>query len=262
MPNHFHLVLWPRHDGDISRWVHWLLTTNVRGYQKHYHSSGHVWQGRSNPSRSRRTIISEWCCGTSNATRCGPAWWSARKTGVVQPARVVDRLFGPDPVGPGTGAWGAGRWRTSTPRCLTMMLPEYANPSDETARWAIPPGRWRLPGPWAWNPASAHPAARPRSPVESPRPSRTECGGGSPMRKDRAIQDPEARLPIAPIAPQKLPVSPFDSPVSPFDSSFDSFDSPIAPIAPQKLPVSPFDSSMDRGEEQAHRTPREGPEGS
>ena len=46
MPNHFHLVLWPRHDGDISRWVHWLLTTHVRRYQKHYHSSGHVWQGR------------------------------------------------------------------------------------------------------------------------------------------------------------------------------------------------------------------------
>jgi len=46
MPNHFHLVLWPRHDGDISRWVHWLLTTHVRRYQKHYHSSGHIWQGR------------------------------------------------------------------------------------------------------------------------------------------------------------------------------------------------------------------------
>ena len=46
MPNHFHLVLWPRHDGDISRWVHWLLTTYVRRYQKHYHSSGHIWQGR------------------------------------------------------------------------------------------------------------------------------------------------------------------------------------------------------------------------
>jgi REP-associated tyrosine transposase len=46
MPNHFHLVLWPREDGDLSRWVHWLLTTHVRRYQKHYHSSGHIWQGR------------------------------------------------------------------------------------------------------------------------------------------------------------------------------------------------------------------------
>ena len=46
MPNHFHLALWPREDGDLSRWVHWLLTTHVRRYQKHYHSSGHIWQGR------------------------------------------------------------------------------------------------------------------------------------------------------------------------------------------------------------------------
>jgi putative transposase len=26
--------------------MHWLLTTHVRRYEKHYHSSGHIWQGR------------------------------------------------------------------------------------------------------------------------------------------------------------------------------------------------------------------------
>jgi REP element-mobilizing transposase RayT len=26
MPNHFHLALWPVDDGDLSRWMHWLLT--------------------------------------------------------------------------------------------------------------------------------------------------------------------------------------------------------------------------------------------
>jgi putative transposase len=46
MPNHFHLALWPHHDGDLSRWMHWLLTTHVRRYLRHYRSSGHVWQGR------------------------------------------------------------------------------------------------------------------------------------------------------------------------------------------------------------------------
>ncbi|WP_165076183.1 transposase, partial [Paludisphaera rhizosphaerae] len=46
MPNHFHLVLWPREDGDLSRWMHWLMTSHVRRYLRHYHSSGHVWQGR------------------------------------------------------------------------------------------------------------------------------------------------------------------------------------------------------------------------
>lgn len=46
MPNHFHLVLWPREDGDLSRWMQWLLTAHVRRYHRQYRSSGHVWQGR------------------------------------------------------------------------------------------------------------------------------------------------------------------------------------------------------------------------
>ena len=46
MPNHFHLVVWPHGDGDLSRWVHWLMTAQVRRYLAHYHHSGHVWQGR------------------------------------------------------------------------------------------------------------------------------------------------------------------------------------------------------------------------
>jgi putative transposase len=46
MPNHFHLVVWPLEDGDLSRWMQWLMTCHVRRYHRHYQSSGHVWQGR------------------------------------------------------------------------------------------------------------------------------------------------------------------------------------------------------------------------
>jgi len=46
MPNHFHLVVRPQNDGDLSRWMHWLLNTHVRRYHKHHQSSGHIWQGR------------------------------------------------------------------------------------------------------------------------------------------------------------------------------------------------------------------------
>ncbi len=46
MPNHFHLVLWPRAEGDLSRYLQWLLTSHVRRYHRRYRSSGHVWQGR------------------------------------------------------------------------------------------------------------------------------------------------------------------------------------------------------------------------
>ena len=46
MLNHFHLALRSREDGGLSRWMRWLTTTHVRRYLRHYHSNGHVWQGR------------------------------------------------------------------------------------------------------------------------------------------------------------------------------------------------------------------------
>ena len=46
MPNHVHLVLWPREGDDLSRWMHWLLTTHVRRYHLRYGTDGRVWQGR------------------------------------------------------------------------------------------------------------------------------------------------------------------------------------------------------------------------
>ena len=44
MPNHFHLVLWPHADGDLSRWMHWLLTTHVRRQCYRYGTIGRIWQ--------------------------------------------------------------------------------------------------------------------------------------------------------------------------------------------------------------------------
>lgn len=46
MPNHFHLVLWPKGDGDMSRFMQWLLTAHVRRYHAIHGTSGHLWQGR------------------------------------------------------------------------------------------------------------------------------------------------------------------------------------------------------------------------
>jgi len=46
MPNHFHLVLWPYGDRDLSCWMHWLLTTHVSRHHRVYKSSGRIWQGR------------------------------------------------------------------------------------------------------------------------------------------------------------------------------------------------------------------------
>jgi putative transposase len=46
MHNHPHLAPRPLGDGNFGRWMHWLLTARMRRYQRHDHSTGHVWQGR------------------------------------------------------------------------------------------------------------------------------------------------------------------------------------------------------------------------
>jgi putative transposase len=48
MPNHWHLVVWPRADGDLSRFVGWLTLTHTQRWHAHRGSvgTGHVYQGR------------------------------------------------------------------------------------------------------------------------------------------------------------------------------------------------------------------------
>ena len=48
MPNHWHIVLRPNHDGEMSRFMRWITATHTMRYHAHYHSSGegHVYQGR------------------------------------------------------------------------------------------------------------------------------------------------------------------------------------------------------------------------
>ena len=48
MPNHWHLVLRPTQDGELSRFLRWVTATHTMRYHAHYHTSGtgHVYQGR------------------------------------------------------------------------------------------------------------------------------------------------------------------------------------------------------------------------
>jgi len=46
MPNHFHVVLQPEEDGELSRWVHWLLTSHVHHHHLIHKTEGHLWQDR------------------------------------------------------------------------------------------------------------------------------------------------------------------------------------------------------------------------
>src|SRR6266404_8763338 len=48
MPNHWHLVLWPETDGELTDFVRWLTHTHKMRWHAHHHSSGtgHLYQGR------------------------------------------------------------------------------------------------------------------------------------------------------------------------------------------------------------------------
>jgi putative transposase len=48
MPNHFHLLLWPREDGDLSNFMRWLTMTHTQRWHVHRQTAGtgHLYQGR------------------------------------------------------------------------------------------------------------------------------------------------------------------------------------------------------------------------
>ncbi len=63
MPNHWHLVLWPREDGDISRFIQWLAVTHSHRWRafRGTTGTGHVYQGRykSIPVQRRRLTAAQ-----------------------------------------------------------------------------------------------------------------------------------------------------------------------------------------------------------
>ena len=47
MPNHWHLVLRPKGDVDLAKYLSWVTNTHVKRYRAHYRrTSGHLYQGR------------------------------------------------------------------------------------------------------------------------------------------------------------------------------------------------------------------------
>lgn len=48
MPNHWHLVIWPQQDGDLSRFMAWLTMTHSQRWHAYHGTTGtgHLYQGR------------------------------------------------------------------------------------------------------------------------------------------------------------------------------------------------------------------------
>ena len=148
MPNHWHLVLWPRSDGELSRFMQRLQTAHVRRHHAHYaaHAShagaaGHLYQGRfkSFPvQRDDRHLLTVLRYVESNPLRADPplarqpAGWNwcsfaarraAAAAGAVQP---VSGSSAAAPAGP-TGSRG------SAPRDAMPLLDEW--PVDVPRNW-------------------------------------------------------------------------------------------------------------------------------
>jgi putative transposase len=91
MPNHFHLVVRPRRDADLSRFMCWLTMTHTQRWHAHHHSagSGHLYQGRfkSFPVQSDEHLLTVCRYVERNALRAGlvrraERWrWCSLKTG-------------------------------------------------------------------------------------------------------------------------------------------------------------------------------------
>ena len=75
LPNHFHLVLWPGVNGELSRFMKWLTLTHTQRWHGHRHSAGtgHLDQGRfkSFPVRDDGHLVTVWRYMERNALRVG-----------------------------------------------------------------------------------------------------------------------------------------------------------------------------------------------
>lgn len=151
MPNHFHLVVRPKADGDLGRWMQWLLTTHVRRHHKRYGTSGHVWQGRfksfviqeddhlltvlryveRNPVRAQLVERAQDWLWSSAAYGAGPPPVPLTPSPAPRPSDWLDSLSAPDPpdtlialrrsIARGM-PWGETTWAERTAAKLGLVL--------------------------------------------------------------------------------------------------------------------------------------------
>jgi putative transposase len=108
MPNHFHLLVRPRADEDLSVWMQWLLTSHVRRYHRQYRGSGRIWQGRFKafPVQDDDHLLTVMRYVERNALT----------------ANLVGRAE--------EWPWGSLRWRTQSDATLKLAAPPVAMPSN------------------------------------------------------------------------------------------------------------------------------------
>jgi putative transposase len=172
MPNHWHLVVWPRRDGELSDFGHWLTLTHTQRWHAHYHDvgTGHLYQGRfkSFPVAEDEHLLQVYRYVERNALRAGlvsraEAWrwgslWQRQQSPRPEPWLLSD---GPVPL---PASWVKDVNRPHTERELEAMRRSVVRgqPYGEEGWAQTVAQRLGLE-------STFRPRGRPRKPVAEPR---------------------------------------------------------------------------------------------
>jgi putative transposase len=167
MPNHWHLVLWPRNDGDLSAYLRWLTVTHVQRWHAHHHTSGSgsLYQGRykSFPVQEDEHLLTVCRYVERNALRAG----LVTRAEAWQWGSLRQRLEGSE--GPVLHSW---------PVAMPRRWTDYVNQAETEAELAALRSSVTRGGPFgdeAWQKSAAQglglqsalrPRGRPRKKIE------------------------------------------------------------------------------------------------
>jgi putative transposase len=110
MPNHWHLLLWPEHDGDLSPFLHWITAMHAQQFRK---ATNTVGQGAVYQSRFEAV-------GVTDLIHLLNVWRYVERNPVK--ARLVDR--------PEEWKWSSAAHVLGGPQELTLDVAPISRPSE------------------------------------------------------------------------------------------------------------------------------------
>jgi putative transposase len=110
MPNHWHLLLWPEHDGDLSPFLHWITAMHAQRFRK---ATNTVGQGAVYQSRFEAV-------GVTDLIHLLNVWRYVERNPVK--ARLVER--------PEEWKWSSAAHLLGGPQELTLDVAPISRPSE------------------------------------------------------------------------------------------------------------------------------------
>jgi putative transposase len=222
MPNHWHLVLRPRADGELSAFVRWLTVTHAQRWHAHHGTSGTgpLYQGRfkSFPVQSdghflivcryvERNAVRAGLAASARAwRRCSAAWRGGGPATAAAPPWLVPPARWPVDV---PGDWDAWVDRAETPAEVEALRRSVARGAPfGSARWV---SRTAGPARPAVQPPPAPPAEEERYADTGPKGLLTPFAPLSCSRRSRWRQCAKASIAVAPLGMTAGPAGPLSN---------------------------------------------------